>query len=436
MRKNDDVLIIWGCGYIGFSDMIFFGKKGIRCIGFDIDTTIKDQIMKDNYKNDLRDWLGFDYKFLFENKMLDIVSDTEDFLFTNIKAYFICVPTESDGKPDMRILFHSVHEIIQLEKKRETDTVAVLIESTTTPGTVAKIYSLLTEELDKKVIFGSAPRRDWFLDSGKTIETVPRILGADSLESTEYFYDLLKNVCHNIITASSYQTAEMTKTVENAFRHLDITFANQLADAFPHVDIREVLALAGTKWNINTYYPSFGTGGYCIPLSSEYIIEGAMNEENNRLPLLELVSKYDLDRKTNIADDILPEKSDGIVCFLGIAYKADISVAKNSPALFMIKRLRERGLKVYVNDVMIEDELIGLLTNSESFCIDQAIHDLFPLADAIVVYSHHSEYSKSMSSIVKALPEKCHIYDSAFSKDIAMLHGNYHVIGMPSWYMD
>ena len=64
----------------------------------------------------------------------------------------------------------------------------------------------------------------------------------------------------------------MAKSVENAFRQMDITLANQLSLAYPKENIREVLKLVGTKWNVNTYFPGFGTGGYCIPLSSQYVL--------------------------------------------------------------------------------------------------------------------------------------------------------------------
>ena len=53
--------------------------------------------------------------------------------------------------------------------------------------------------------------------------------------------------------ASSYKVSEMVKSVENAYRHMDITLANQLSLAFPKDNIREVLKLVGTKWNVETF---------------------------------------------------------------------------------------------------------------------------------------------------------------------------------------
>ena len=51
---------------------------------------------------------------------------------------------------------------------------------------------------------------------------------------------------------------------------MEITLANQLALAYPSLNMIEVLELVGNKVNIGTFRPGIGTGGYCIPLSSMY----------------------------------------------------------------------------------------------------------------------------------------------------------------------
>ena len=62
--------------------------------------------------------------------------------------------------------------------------------------------------------------------------------------------DVLSIVCKKLHPASSYKVSEMVKSVENAYRHMDITLANQLSLAFPKDNIREVLKLVVTKWNV------------------------------------------------------------------------------------------------------------------------------------------------------------------------------------------
>ena len=94
----------------------------------------------------------------------------------------------------------------------------------------------------------------------------------------------------------------MVKSVENAYRHMDITLANQLSLAFPKDDIREVLKLVGTKWNVEAFHPGIGAGGYCIPLSSRYILSQVKNI--NKLSLLRETIKTDDSMGKLIANSI------------------------------------------------------------------------------------------------------------------------------------
>ena len=96
-------------------------------------------------------------------------------------------------------------------------------------------------------------------------------------KSTKVTKDVLSIVCKKLHPASSYKVSEMVKSVENAYRHMDITLANQLSLAFPRDNIREVLKLVGTKWNVEAFHPGIGAGGYCIPLSSRYILSQVKN---------------------------------------------------------------------------------------------------------------------------------------------------------------
>lgn len=430
--SKDASIAVWGCGYIGFSDMVFFGKSGRKCIGIDVDSTIRQRVTKGLYKKDLDNWLDFDYLPLFENGTLDITNDTSTITNKNIVAHFICVPTEKNGLPEMHILEDVVRHIAELEKKRTDPVVAVLIESTMVPGTAKKMRDILKSELsDKTLLFGVAPRRDWFLGKEQNLVHLPRVLGADSPEALEYFHTLLSEVCLNIVVATGYEQSEMCKSVENAFRHMDIILANQLADAFPTIDVREVLELAGTKWNVNTYFPSFGTGGYCIPLSSKYLLEGARNLYGNNIPILAETVRSDTHRPLDIAETILSDKASGIVGVFGVSYKADTSVIKCAPALSIVKRLHERGFKVFVTDT----EISKTLAENETGCpfFDHLDRERLVQFDAVVLCTQHSAFGDPFKEMLPYLKDSCQIYDGTEQPLNGWPESRYHRIGTPSW---
>ena len=63
LLKNKNNIAIWGTGYIGLSTMMYFAKKGVSSVGFDVDSKKVRQINKGILPiNELKDWFGFDIK--------------------------------------------------------------------------------------------------------------------------------------------------------------------------------------------------------------------------------------------------------------------------------------------------------------------------------------------------------------------------------------
>ena len=146
----------------------------------------------------------------------------------------------------------------------------MIVESTLAPKVSdKKIIPFLKKKkliIGKNILLSIAPRRDWFIEGGKNLENLDRVYGSTDKKSTKVTKDVLSIVCKKLHEASSYKVSEMVKSVENAYRHMDITLANQLSIAFPKDNIREVLKLVGTKWNVEAFHPGIGAGGYCLSL--------------------------------------------------------------------------------------------------------------------------------------------------------------------------
>ena len=124
---------------------------------------------------------------------------------------------------------------------------------------------------------------------------------------------------------------------------MEITLANQLSIAYPKEDMREVLKMVGTKWNIGTFYPGFGTGGYCIPLSSQYVVKDL--KDKKKLTLLRETIKTDNKINLLIAKSLIKRgfKKVGV---LGLSYKGDLKVHILSPVIPFVKHLIKNKIKV------------------------------------------------------------------------------------------
>ena len=156
----------------------------------------------------------------------------------------------------------------------------------------------------------------------------------------------------------------MVKSVENAYRHMDITLANQLSVAFPKDNIREVLKLVGTKWNLETFHPGIGTGGYCIPLSSRYVL--SQIKDKNKLTLLRETIKTDDNMGLTIANSIARKKLKKIG-ILGLSYKGDLKVSVLSKVIPLIKSLKKKKLNIKLFDPYFTTDEIKKATGVETF---------------------------------------------------------------------
>ena len=140
---------MWGTGYIGLSTMMYFAKKGVKSIGFDIDIKKVKQINKGLLPIvELQSWFGFKIK-PFIKKKLSATNNLNDLFDKKISTHFIAIPTEKDGKPYFKILFKVLKNIVNIIKNRpRKEKIVVIIESTLTPKfSEKKIIPFLNQKI-------------------------------------------------------------------------------------------------------------------------------------------------------------------------------------------------------------------------------------------------------------------------------------------------
>ena len=146
----------------------------------------------------------------------------------------------------------------------------VVLESTTYPGTTDEVVRPLLEKasgLTAGVDFALAfsPER---IDPGNphySIRNTPKVVGgqtASCADAAERFYGQL---CDQVVRARSAREAEMTKLLENTYRHVNIALVNEMA-IFCHelgVDLWDAIRCAATKpFGFQAFYPGPGVGGH------------------------------------------------------------------------------------------------------------------------------------------------------------------------------
>ena len=422
---------IWGTGYIGLSTMVYFSKKNIKCVGFDIN---KEKVKKINSGviplKDLEKWFGFNIKKMVKNGYLKATTNPDDLISEKFIAHFIAVPTEKDGKPYYKPLMSVLNNIAKIRNKISKIPPLIIVESTLAPKVSdKKILPFLKRkefQIGKNILFSVAPRRDWFIEGVKNLENLDRVYGSTDNYSSKVTKEVLSIVCKKLHIATSYRVSEMVKSIENAYRHMDITLANQLSVAFPKDNIREVLKLVGTKWNLETFHPGIGTGGYCIPLSSRYVL--SQIKDRNKLTLLRETIKTDDNMGLTIANSIA-KKGLKRIGVLGLSYKGDLKVSVLSKVIPLVRSLKKKKLNVKLFDPYFTKEEIKKAVNVDTFKFP---HQLTKF-DCLIVTVNHKQFRISPSKLKKYLKNCKFIIDHEGAWQNHKLADKYYLTGASGW---
>ena len=448
LKEGKKSVAIWGLGYIGYSSMAYFARAGIHCLGYDI---IEERVKQINETGKIEQkgktalpnvnlWLGFNIEYMHEDGLIKATTNWQELISNDYPVHLVAVPTEKkdeheEHKPTSEYLEDIFTKLCEYKNVKNEDPPLVIIESTLSAHVLDDLIIPLLEnkgiKVGKDLLIGVAPRRDWFVDPDKTLKTLPRVVGGTNKETTELITEVLSLICDTVLKAKDHNHASIVKSIENAYRQMDITLANQLSLAYPDIDMKHVLKLVGTKWNMQTYHPSFGIGGYCIPIAPYYVIEGAKNPEV--LTLLKSSTEFEKNHQKRIVDSLVKREIKN-VGILGISYSGDLKVHILSPALKIIKHLKENGINVKVNDPYYSDEELKEITKVDSFKFPEGLNQF----DAILIHTPHMRYCHTPHQSIKSNLKNCKLIldNKGIWKDVELNPIEYHEAGDKNWLIE
>ena len=325
------------------------------------------------------------------------LSATTDYdVLRDVDAILIALPTplSRQREPDLSIVLAAGGEI----GKRLRPGHLVVLESTTYPGTTRDAL-LPVLERESGLVAGKdfhlafSPER---VDPGRvdwTTKTVPKVVGGIDEASTDAAAALYGSAVDTVHRVSSPEAAELTKLLENIFRSVNIALVNELAQLCDRmgIDIWEVVDAAATKpFGFMPFQPGPGLGGHCIPIDPFYLTWKA-REFDFQTRFIELAGEVNQNMPYYCRSRVSQALNHGAqkslsgssVLVLGVAYKADISDWRESPAVKLIELLQNAGASVAYHDPHVP-----------SFTTDGIALESVPLApadyDAVVIATAHS----------------------------------------------
>lgn len=357
-------------GYVGLTAAIHYARAGKVVMIYDPDQSVVDAICRGTPKagevvGDVGDLLGGDRLRATTN--FELVKDAP--------VHVVCVPSEKDGAPWMDLVTEVVRSIAAARRAR-----LIIVESTVTPGTLGAFSDLPAQGVN----VAHAPRRDWFAEPARNLASLQRVVGGLTPECTQRAIELVSAVTpRELILATDCGTAELVKPLENAFLHVPVMLACEVAQVYPHLDVAQAVELACTHWRLMTIYLNAGTGGRCVQLGSRYLLDGTTRSVAGVLNAAIGGERTIRDSAARaIATRVKPGAT---VLVLGIAYRPGFRDAGNSSGLAVARALQEMGLSPSVYDPMwTPDEL-------ETMCQLPASAPAVDMFDAVFLATPHAQ---------------------------------------------
>ncbi len=344
-----------GLGYVGLPLAVAFAEEGHEVVGLDADPRKIDALAEGrSYIEDVPSerLAALDGRLVPTSRYPDLSA---------CDAVIICVPTPltNSREPDLSYMVDAATSLAAVLGRGQL----IVLESTTYPGTTRERLRPILEES------GLAAGRDFHLafsperiDPGRTdftIRTTPKVVGGLTDECTRRAVELYSQICDTVLEVSTPDAAELSKLLENIFRSVNIALVNELAMLCERleIDVWEVVEAAASKpFGFMRFDPGPGMGGHCLPVDPFYLSYKA-REHDFYTEFIELAGKINqnqpqwcvrrIERTLNEAGKAT---NGSRVLLLGVSYKAGVGDIRESPALKIIRLLRELGAEVSYHD--------------------------------------------------------------------------------------
>ena len=394
MSISSKKVCVVGLGYIGLPTAAVLARTGFEVVGLDVNKTAIDTINSGRAHIVEVDLDGLLQGVVSSGKLraTDIPEEADIFV--------IAVPTpfKQDHKPDLSYIQQSIESIAPVMRPGNL----VILESTVPPGATNQMVEwILDARPDLKEAGGvgeaffAAHCPERVLPGRVLIELVSndRIVGGITQKCSDAAVTLYESFVQGECFTTNARTAELAKLTENAFRDVNIAFANELSLICDQLDINvwELIKLSNRHPRVNILQPGPGVGGHCIAVDPWFIVDATPDQARLIKTARQINdSKPDFVLR-RVKDAAAKLKAPKIAC-LGLAFKADVDDLRTSPALSITKQLAMDtdhpilAVEPYID--VIDPELGGL--GVELVSLDVALKT----ADILVLLVDHRPFKK------------------------------------------
>jgi UDP-N-acetyl-D-glucosamine dehydrogenase len=384
-------LVVVGQGYVGLPLAIRAAEVGWTVVGFDVEASRVERLRAgDSY---IEDVTSERIANALEAGTYQPTSDAR--ACAGFDVAVISVPTPlREGNPDLSYVESAAVTLARYLRPGAT----VVLESTTYPGTTEDIVGPLLAEgsgLKAGVDFhlGYSPER---IDPGNPtwdLVRTPKVVSGVTESSLAAVDGFFRTIVDTTVPVASTGVAELTKLVENTFRHVNIALVNELAmfAAELGIDVWEAIDAASTKpFGFMRFTPGPGVGGHCLPIDPSYLSWRVRRTLGRSFRFVELANDVNEHMPDYVVRRIVealnregrPAKGSRVL-LLGLAYKQNTGDAREAPSGVIVERLLALGTDVRAADPHVsESRLDPRVTLVEATTAEAADADLVVIVTA------------------------------------------------------
>ena len=381
---------VLGLGYIGLPTAAVVARSGAAVLGIDIHQHVVDTVNSGGVHIEEVD-LDALVQGVVQRGLLRASTQIEP-----SDVFLIAVPTpfDDDHAPDVRHVLTAARSIAPVLKVGDI----VILESTSPVGTTEQVRDAL-EVLRPDLKFPHAgngaadiaiaycPER--VLPGRILVELIDndRCIGGITPRCARKALAFYRTFVRGACITTTAKVAEMVKLSENAFRDVNIAFANELSLVSDKlgIDVWDVIALANRHPRVNILTPGPGVGGHCIAVDPWFIVHSAPE----LTPLIRTARNVN-DGKTEhviARASALIEAEAGRVALLGLAFKANVDDFRESPAMKVAEVLAAKfGPRIAIVEPHV-GELPKVLADTGATLID--IDTALAECDTMIVLVDH-----------------------------------------------
>lgn len=392
-------VVIMGLGYIGLPTAALIASKKIKVHGVDVNKTVVDTINKGKIHIVEPDLDGLVHYGVQKGTLVAAL------LPKKADVFLIAVPTPFKGehKPDIAYVEKATRMVVPFLREGNL----YILESTSPVGTTEKMARLIFKmrpELKNKISIAYCPERVLPGSVIYELQQNDRVIGGIDAKSTDAAIAFYSKFVKGQLHKTNARTAEMCKLTENAYRDVNIAFANELSIICDKagINVNELISLASRHPRVKILKPGPGVGGHCIAVDPWFIVAD-FKDEAKIIRQARLTNNYKRDwvlekiRKA-AADFKKQHKRQAMIACMGLSYKPDIDDLRESPALEILQALQKTKQNVLAVEPNVSGHHLLELTDAVK-AVSQA--------DIIVYLVAHKAFDKLIVSKDKVVLDFC-----------------------------